>query len=541
MKYAFVCFLATALQGQIYSIVTNADGAELEFLSSLGTEADPDRTFRHYRYTAHGPEVVFRAENPYFAIGPTGIVLSDDGGTRGTVKYRPCFGGSCGLGGYFPRTTVSLVRNGKAMELAPQGWFVAISRNGRWMYDPGYPLYAKASLTDLDTGRAVEMPALMADGATHVIADDGSVVGRGDDGLTLAVAGADGTTLFAVPEGKVVFAAVSQDGRKLFAATDRAVYEFDRATRARRELYRTEGLVGRVTPSATGERVLVQTERDVVLIDSGGPHVWYTAPEPLGGSVLAADGRTAYVTTSANRVVRIVDGVATEVYAAFPSMARQMQQGVIAGSLVRFAGGPFPEGMVLTVGGRVFPEVAVTADSYEVQMPWEFEPTQSPAFTLSRPGSPFVLTGSLLVTNRPTAQIYVDYGIQPGFPLAKAAQADFRSLVSEKNPAPAGSTVHFWLTGLGALDRPVATGEKGPVNPPARPLAPLACYILNDSGVPAVRGLELPFVAYAPGLVGVYQVDAVIPADWPAGLAYLTCAVGEQPATSVAGLYIRGN
>jgi len=29
----------------------------------------------------------------------------------------------------------------------------------------------------------------------------------------------------------------------------------------------------------------------------------------------------------------------------------------------------------------------------------------------------------------------------------------------------------------------------------------------------------MPFIAYAPGLLGVYQVDLVIPADWPAGPA----------------------
>jgi uncharacterized protein (TIGR03437 family) len=37
------------------------------------------------------------------------------------------------------------------------------------------------------------------------------------------------------------------------------------------------------------------------------------------------------------------------------------------------------------------------------------------------------------------------------------------------------------------------------------------------------RGLELPFVAYAPGMIGVYQVDVTIPADWPAGEHLLTC------------------
>jgi uncharacterized protein (TIGR03437 family) len=36
-------------------------------------------------------------------------------------------------------------------------------------------------------------------------------------------------------------------------------------------------------------------------------------------------------------------------------------------------------------------------------------------------------------------------------------------------------------------------------------------------------GLRLPFVAYAPNLVGVYQVDVTLPDAWPSGWHRLRC------------------
>ena len=92
-------------------------------------------------------------------------------------------------------------------------------------------------------------------------------------------------------------------------------------------------------------------------------------------------------------------------------------------------------------------------------------------------------------------------------PHLTAAQADFGSLVTIENPVPAGSIIHSWVAGLGPLNRPLATGEKGPSDPPAAPLAPLACYIGGQDNKPATRGLHVPTVIYAPNLAGVWVCD----------------------------------
>jgi len=55
----------------------------------------------------------------------------------------------------------------------------------------------------------------------------------------------------------------------------------------------------------------------------------------------------------------------------------------------------------------------------------------------------------------------------------------------------------------------VPTGKAGPVDPPSRPLEPVACYIFQPGR--ATRSLEIPTLIYAPNFVGVFQFDVVIP------------------------------
>ncbi|MBM3762445.1 MAG: hypothetical protein FJW36_19630 [Acidobacteria bacterium] len=109
-----------------------------------------------------------------------------------------------------------------------------------------------------------------------------------------------------------------------------------------------------------------------------------------------------------------------------------------------------------------------------------------------------------------------------------AANADFTKLIDGKNPTTPGSLVHFWLTGLGPLDKPVPTAEPAPADPVSRPLAKLFCTISNSqSSFP----LEVFDVVYAPNLIGVYQVDIRIPASWSTAIANIRCSSESSPST----------
>ena len=78
MKYALLLVAATALQAQISSLTTNADGSELQFVSNYGTPADPARVFRLYSYSPGAPTALFRAADPYTAVQPLAPLLSAD-------------------------------------------------------------------------------------------------------------------------------------------------------------------------------------------------------------------------------------------------------------------------------------------------------------------------------------------------------------------------------------------------------------------------------------------------------------------------------
>lgn len=72
-------------------------------------------------------------------------------------------------------------------------------------------------------------------------------------------------------------------------------------------------------------------------------------------------------------------------------------------------------------------------------------------------------------------------------------------------PAEAGTFISIYCTGLGETDPAVASGQPGPAGPLALVRTPATVTI---GGLPA----EVTFAGMAPGFVGVYQVNARVPA-----------------------------
>ena len=82
---------------------------------------------------------------------------------------------------------------------------------------------------------------------------------------------------------------------------------------------------------------------------------------------------------------------------------------------------------------------------------------------------------------------------------------------SAENPAAVGSVVQIFTTGLGATDPPLATGQTGASSPPLNRTVMVPVVMIG--GAPA----EVLFSGMAPGFVGLYQVNARVPAATPAG------------------------
>ncbi|MBI2689216.1 MAG: hypothetical protein HYX27_23175 [Acidobacteria bacterium] len=548
MKVALLLLAAslTVAQAQIGGLAVNADGSDLRFQASYGLreETDTSGTNRIYRYAPGQPEALARG-TLFQSVLPTGAYVSDDGKTTGWFTHSPCLGPcmfATAQGG------LVLTRNGKPHQYYGQTF--RLSRDGRWLFDTGFLGLGSrpAQIIDLDSEASTGLPNLFPLHPAHVVANDGTIVSAPPGvrpglfpGFPMAVrVTAPGREPIEIPFDKpVLSASITPDGGKLFVLTQPGtLWEIDRASLARRELYKSEETPVCFAPSALGDRILLQSGRRVLLVDGSAARQIYTSGEAISEILLAGDGRVAFVLTEWNRLVRIDDDSVRELYPPFVSQVRQSSLGTVPGSLVRLSGGRFSESQTLTIGDRVFPLIAADERTYEAQIPWDLDVTGPSQYTLSAPGTPFAFRDRLFLNQEIFPAIYTHPEAVEGQSLAKAAQADFRSLVSRDNPAPAGSTIHIWLTGLGPLDRPLATGERGPVDPPSRPLTPLACYIVNESRIPATRGLALPFIAYAPGLLGVYQVDVTIPADWPSGWAYLHCTVDGSPRGSGGAIYV---
>ena len=101
------------------------------------------------------------------------------------------------------------------------------------------------------------------------------------------------------------------------------------------------------------------------------------------------------------------------------------------------------------------------------------------------------------------------------------------TLVGPSNPAPRGSTVVMYATGLGPTSPPLATGQPGPV-PPAYTTNPVTVAI-NNIGTSAL------FSGAAPFFIGLNQVNFTIPVDATVGPAdTLTVTVNGVTSPGVA-------
>jgi uncharacterized protein (TIGR03437 family) len=86
--------------------------------------------------------------------------------------------------------------------------------------------------------------------------------------------------------------------------------------------------------------------------------------------------------------------------------------------------------------------------------------------------------------------------------------------------------VALYLTGLGGTDPPLREGTAAPASPLSRTLSQPTVFI---GGQPAL----VFFSGLAPGLVGVYQVNVIVPADAPGKLEIVVEAGGRKSNTYV--------
>ena len=163
----------------------------------------------------------------------------------------------------------------------------------------------------------------------------------------------------------------------------------------------------------------------------------------------------------------------------------------------------------------------VSAGQVNVQVPWEVQGLTAVSMKVSLGD---LQTSVIELPIRNQAPAYFEYTEASGQRSAAALDLNFR-VVGADNPARRGAAIQFYLNGLGAVDNRPASGEVSP----SQPLAMTRVLpVVTVGGRPA----QVIFSGLAPGNVGLYQVNVIIPADASTGRQAVTCTVNGVAAPS---------
>jgi len=168
-------------------------------------------------------------------------------------------------------------------------------------------------------------------------------------------------------------------------------------------------------------------------------------------------------------------------------------------------------GTQVLVNGTAVPLFYVSPGQINFQMPVDLSAATASIVVSSRSSSGSLTSPPALVSTSALAPgIFAANGQGTG--QAAALNADFTPN-STTNPAPAGSSVALYVTGLGATNPPVITGQAGATTAPLNQAVVTPTVLINSVSS------NVSFAGLAPGFVGLYQINVTIPPGTPSGSA----------------------
>ena len=503
---------------QMQDLATTDDGFQLYFSSTLRLKGTDQYTSpKIFRYT-DGQFELFHQEkyftpflgsgktNPYQLVSPD---VSGDGQLVAYTAIAMCSGGSSCIN--FARNTGYLNSSSAEPSVLTDGT-LRISRDKRYVLRFGGEALTSArnALIELSSGTLTDLTrySIIGDGRQS-LADNGVVLLSQNGGLSLW---RNGST---VPAGINTIPLVARIDRKAgmivyetgaSGATQR-LKSFNVA--AGRETFLAEGYVWptpRFRPSLSSDGTLVlyldAQESDklaqvfVQLTNGSGKRQLTHEPDGIVEAVLSGNGNVAFAVTSSATILRIDVGSGSiiELLSSPPQIRNIVGSG--AGSFSRIKGVNLLDAD-LRVGLLLPPVLARTESEIDIQIPWE-TPIDS--------GST-VISASNKSAFESVFEIFAGV-MAPRFESVVVHQG-FDALVTPQNPAKPGEILHFYLTGLGAVTPPVATGQATPATELHNTVSQPDCSFSDSPGdVPA----GVLFTGLAPRLIGIYQMDVMVPA-----------------------------
>lgn len=177
-----------------------------------------------------------------------------------------------------------------------------------------------------------------------------------------------------------------------------------------------------------------------------------------------------------------------------------------ASALPRTAGYSF-----ISVNGVRTPLAAASNGHVTIQLPWDMESTTASIVGINngQPGNTLELP---VVSLSP---VILAMGHTNGHP------------VSASEPATGGEIVAVFATGLGSTGQYFDPGVRAPLTSRVSVVSPVAASFGTEPATVVFAGL-------APGLVGLYQIDVIVPPGVPTGSQQLRLTIGNQiTATNV--------
>jgi uncharacterized protein (TIGR03437 family) len=154
----------------------------------------------------------------------------------------------------------------------------------------------------------------------------------------------------------------------------------------------------------------------------------------------------------------------------------------------------------LTANGVVIPITFVSPTQINAQLP--FQVSGNTDIVLRTPGG---TSDALRIVIQPAAPaVFRSGSAGPATDIPTIVRSTNNALVTNSNPVHPNDRITIYLTGMGLTLPEVAAGAPAPSEP-------LSSALLSPTVTLGGTGLFIDFAGLAPGMVGVYQINALVP------------------------------
>ena len=548
----------SSAQYDLFDLATSGDGRTAYFASTLslarpGATSPAGAPGRIFRVGPQRFQLYLERPNIEEPSGTDGYVrpirltnyfnlsrpqVSQDGRVVAVVGMRSCTGASrCGTVATLQTTVTGLPIGSLAV---PGGG--SLSRNGRYLliYQSG-AIGGCSYVVDLYSGfldRPAPCPANGSEppNGRRIIADDGTgVVASGSlyifrsstvKMLRVSTAGSAHEPAIDAAGNQVVFTYYDWSAGRRYIRLVRLSDE-------RQTTLVPSGEADSYSPnmSADGQRVLYISNASglpqiyVVATTGGEPRQVSHNPDGVHSVTMSDDGKVAWYFSNSGRLfqLQLETGVDRERLGRTPQLG--INAATAAGSYGTIAGVglsdgtyvaqslPLPRtlgGVTVTVNGIDSPLFSVSPNLIEYQVPLNaLEPAWAEVRTPSH--SPFVPKLTLVAGgSQPGRFLRNPVPAPDGGSSSYAVHEDWSGLVTPASPALPGEIVHLYGTNFGRVDSPPQDGYPALPNPLSRTRSDVTCWAWGaDNQTRSV--VHVHYAGLAPGLVGIYQLDAHVP------------------------------